>query len=109
VSIEVTGNDRIDTATAEIAMHIRDGRIGSHTRWREQDHYDEATRLRDEIMAGAVAELRQALFDICIAAGADMDGERQCPPPGVFTPDIPQRALEAVKELRRNYDETEAP
>lgn len=52
MGIKVTGNSRIDTATAEIAGHIRDGRIGSHVSWREQDHYDEAMRLRDEIMAG---------------------------------------------------------
>lgn len=54
--IEVTGNSRIDGATAEIAGHIRDGRVGSHVRYREQEHYDEASRLRDEIMAGT-AEL----------------------------------------------------
>lgn len=52
MGIKVTGNSRIDTATAEIAGHIRDGRIGSHVSWREQEHYDEATRLRDEIMLG---------------------------------------------------------
>jgi hypothetical protein len=52
MSIKVTGNHQIDGATAEIAGHIRDGRIGSHVRWSEQDHYDEAMRLRDEIMAG---------------------------------------------------------
>lgn len=51
--IKVTGNSRIDGATAEIAGHIRDGRVGSRVRYREQDHYDEAMRLRDEILAGA--------------------------------------------------------
>lgn len=50
MGIKVTGNSRIDTATAEIARHIRDARVG--LRYREQDHYDEAMRLRDEIMAG---------------------------------------------------------
>jgi hypothetical protein len=51
--IRTTGNDRIDMATAEIAVLVRDGRISPHVRWRDQDHYDEAMRLRDEIMAGA--------------------------------------------------------
>lgn len=51
--IKTTGNSRIDGATAEIAGHVRDGRIGSHVRWREQEHYDEAMRLRDEILSGA--------------------------------------------------------
>jgi hypothetical protein len=48
-----TGNSRIDGATAEIAVHVRDGRVGSHARYRDQDHYDEAMRLRDEILQGA--------------------------------------------------------
>ena len=51
MGIQVTGNSRIDGATAEIATHIRDARVGK--RYREQDHYDEAMRLRDEILAGA--------------------------------------------------------
>jgi len=58
--IRVTGNHRIDGATAEIAGHVRDGRVGSHVRYRDQDHYDEAMRLRDEIMAGMRELIRQA-------------------------------------------------
>lgn len=54
--ITTTGQGRIDTAAAEIAGHIRDGRVGSHGGWTEQDHYDEAVRLRDEIIAGTLAQ-----------------------------------------------------
>jgi len=50
--IEITGNHSIDNATAEIAGHVRDGRVGSHAGWTEQDHYDAAMDLRDRIMAG---------------------------------------------------------
>jgi hypothetical protein len=46
--IKTTGNDRIDRATAEIAVALRDASPGQ----REQCYYDEAMRLRDEIMAG---------------------------------------------------------
>lgn len=52
MGVIVTGNILIDGATSEIAGLIRDARVGSHVRYREQDHYDEAMRLRDEIMAG---------------------------------------------------------
>lgn len=48
MSIKVTGNPQIDTATAEIAGALRDGGFGR----RDQDRYDEAMRLRDEILAG---------------------------------------------------------
>ena len=51
MGIKTTGNSRIDTATAEIAVALRDARVGQ-PRYREQDHYDEAVRLRDEIMTG---------------------------------------------------------
>lgn len=50
--IEVTGNSRIDGATAEIAVALRD----ASPHLRDQYYYDEAMRLRDEIMAGT-AEL----------------------------------------------------
>jgi hypothetical protein len=49
--IATTGNSQVDTATAEIAVALRDGRGIGHG-WREQDHCNEAMRLRDEIMAG---------------------------------------------------------
>ena len=46
--IETTGNPRVDTAAAEIAVALRDASPGR----REQSYYDEAIRLRDEIMRG---------------------------------------------------------
>ena len=54
MGITTTGNSRIDTATAEIAVALRDAAIGLDA-WpstREQKFYDEAMRLRNEIMAG---------------------------------------------------------
>jgi hypothetical protein len=56
--IKTTGNSRIDSATAEIATHLRDADLGGTVRIQrtEQSYYDEAMRLRDEILAGA-AEL----------------------------------------------------
>lgn len=50
MGITTTGNDRIDTATSEIAIALRDaGNPGQS----EAYFYAEAMRLRDEIMAGA--------------------------------------------------------
>lgn len=46
--INITGNADIDQATAEIALVLRDASPGQ----RDQQYYDEAMRLRDEIMAG---------------------------------------------------------
>jgi hypothetical protein len=91
--IKTTGNSRIDGATAEIAGHVRDGRIGSHVRWREQDHYDEAVRLRNEIMAGEqeliwaqAAEMSPGQsIKIVLASGQVIQVERCC--------DFPQFAL----------------
>jgi hypothetical protein len=55
--INTTGSHQIDQAASEIAGHIRDGRVGSHARWREQEHYDEAERLRNEIIVGTLAQV----------------------------------------------------
>jgi hypothetical protein len=57
-----------------------------------------------EAMAREVIWLRQLLWDCYAAAGADGDGEKTAPPPGVLTPDVPELALAAVRELRRDYD-----
>ena len=46
--IKVTGNRGLDDAAAEIAIALRDARPGM----RDQAYYDEAMRLRDEIMKG---------------------------------------------------------
>lgn len=51
--ITTTGNSDIDTATAEIAVALRDADLGTvHGPLPEQHFYDEAMRLRDAIMAG---------------------------------------------------------
>jgi len=50
-----------------------------------------------------VPGLRQALWDIYAATGADTDGQRSCPAPGVLTPDVHMLALEEVSTLRRDY------
>lgn len=55
----------------------------------------------------SVPVLRQALWDCYGAAGADQDGDKDCPSAGVMTPDVHVLALEAVRELRRDYDESE--
>lgn len=47
--ITTTGNPVIDQATAEIAVALRDASPGK----RDQDYYDEASRLRDAILSGA--------------------------------------------------------
>jgi len=49
--ITVTGNSQIDRATAEIAVALRNASPGK----RDQHYYDEASRLRDEIMQGTMA------------------------------------------------------
>lgn len=46
--IETTGNRQIDQATAEIALALRDANPGG----RDQEYYEQAQRLRDEIRAG---------------------------------------------------------
>jgi hypothetical protein len=45
MSIKTTGNEAVDTATAEIAVALRNASPGK----RDQHYYDEAMRLRDEI------------------------------------------------------------
>lgn len=46
--IAVTGNEHVDVATSEIAVAIR----GANPTWSEQQCYDEAMRLRNEIAEG---------------------------------------------------------
>ena len=47
--IKTTGNHLIDSATAEIAVALRDASPGQ----RDQEYYDQAARLRDDIIRGA--------------------------------------------------------
>lgn len=61
-SIKTTGNADIDTATAEIAVALRDASAGTvRGPYPDQRFYDEAMRLRDQIMAGTrnLDELRR--------------------------------------------------
>jgi hypothetical protein len=48
---------------------------------------------------------RQILWDILLATGFDPDGDTEVPPPGVYTPDIPELALRYVRELREDWDQ----
>jgi hypothetical protein len=50
MTIDRTGNARIDQATAELAVALRDADPGK----RDQHYYDEAMRLRNEIMVGTL-------------------------------------------------------
>lgn len=49
--IKTTGNERIDTATAEIAVALRNSAISPGS---AQYYYDEAMRLRNEIITGVL-------------------------------------------------------
>jgi hypothetical protein len=65
MSINMTGNAWIDDATAEIAVALRDASPGK----RDQHYYDEAMRLRDEIMGGAAELARHPLRRAQVAKG----------------------------------------
>jgi hypothetical protein len=75
--IKTTGNRRIDTATAEIAGLVRDARVGSHVRYCEQDHYDTAAALRDEILAGARTLVLTELAGELLARSGGNDAARE--------------------------------
>jgi hypothetical protein len=55
--VNTTGNARIDGATAEIAIALRNASPGQ----RNQHYYDEAMSLRDEIMQGTAELNREVL------------------------------------------------
>jgi hypothetical protein len=57
------------------------------------------------LIAEECAALRQALWDCYRASGSDPDGDVQAPAPGVLSPDVPELALQAVRELREDYRE----
>lgn len=65
--IRTTGNDRIDTATSEIAVALRD----AQPVWHDQHYYDEAMRLRDEIMAGTTELRRELAAEVLMKAWVD--------------------------------------
>lgn len=52
-----------------------------------------------------VDRLRQVCWDIYAACGEDTDGQKTAPPPGAIRPDVPELALQAVRDLRKDcYD-----
>jgi len=55
--------------------------------------------------AGEITRLRQILWDIYALCGCDQDGDPVAAAPGVYTPDIPELAVTAVRDLREAYDE----
>jgi hypothetical protein len=70
-SIDITGNDSIDQATAEIAVALRKA---CPVMCGDQDHYDEAMRLRDAIMTGtrALAACKCCVDNECECAGRNV-------------------------------------
>lgn len=91
---KITGNETIDKATAELAMHI--GR--ANPAWTRNDCYREAGRLRDAIMTGIAPTPPPADWaNLCIETLADqaadlMASQQAMPDDG---------ALEALRELVR--------
>ena len=71
--IKVTGNHEIDQAASELAIVYRDSWPGKP----DQFYYDEAMRLRDEILRGAhyglIRELAQNYRDGLLGAESAMD------------------------------------
>lgn len=50
-------------------------------------------------------ELRETLFQIYVECGEDTDGAKSLRDMGRLTPDIDVLALQAVKQLRAEYDD----
>lgn len=72
--IKTTGNSRIDMATAEIAVALRDA--CGYT-CGEQAHYDTAEALRDEILAGARTLVLTELAGELMARSGGNDAARE--------------------------------
>jgi hypothetical protein len=68
-------------------------------------HCDRQVDAMLALIAEECAALRQALWDCYRASGSDPDGDVQAPAPGVLSPDVPELALQAVRELREDYRE----
>jgi hypothetical protein len=81
--INTTGHPDIDSATGEIAVALRNANPGKP----EQTYYDEAMRLRDEIMSGACERARLASRNTARVrhhSADDIDGLGECV--NVFAP-----------------------
>lgn len=55
-----------------------------------------------------IARLREALFQVVVHCGEDTDGARSYTDLGKITPGIDVWAVEAVKQLRADYEEDSA-
>ena len=61
-----------------------------------------------DTLAAEVQRLRRILWECWAASGADTGLSAPDDPPGVHVPDIPELALEGVRDLRRDYSEGQA-
>lgn len=91
---ELTENER------RIGLGVAAGEGGETRRWLNLvlEAYDAAIV--------RIAHCEQALFTCFVEAGADTDGVRTLAEMGAV--DIAERAMEAVRELRTDYDEADA-
>ena len=84
-SVNTTGNADIDTATAEIAVALRDAAPGK----RDQEYYDEAMRLLDAIMKGT---REHAVYSVDVTSACHLKpGDRYA---GDVNPDAPTRPVQ---------------
>jgi hypothetical protein len=65
------------------------------------------TEYEVEILRRRIQVYRNLFWQIYVLTGSDPDMDNPdgpCPPAGVYTPDLPELALDAVRELRQDYD-----
>ena len=60
-------------------------------------------RMKLTQLAAEIERLRQGLWDVCIEAGMDSDGDKT--PEHLVYPDLVDLAIEQVRELRSTYEE----
>lgn len=66
------------------------------------------TEYEVEILQRRIKVYRDLFWQIVVLAGQDTDTDDPagpCPPTGVYTPDVPEWAVNAVRELRDDYEE----
>jgi hypothetical protein len=69
------------------------------------------TEYEVEILRRRIKVMRDLFWQIYMLTGADPDMDDPngpCPPEGVYTPDVPELAVDAVRELRHECDEAMA-
>lgn len=67
------------------------------------------TEYEVEILRRRIQVMRDMFWQIYVASGSDPDMDNPngpCPLEGTWTPDIPELAVMAVRELRKDYDES---